>query len=248
MIIRETRDHFIMIEQHNHAKLSEKIMTYWKNNIEGNLSSSVLTAIKLHDYGWKYFDKQPIWNDQTNSPYDFISYPLAPKTVVYTHGINEVERLDKYAALLCSVHYTSFLKNESSIYAKQFVNQEKARQKQIIQRLNDFDKDIFDYHYELLKFADSLSLFLCIHEPGVKQNQFHPFFKQGISVPTIDKTLIPIWQDKETILLDPFPFTSEMKIQIEQKVIAKHEINQKGIIKSYEEAPYERMELKLAKK
>lgn len=238
MIMRETEDHFIMIEQDKHARLSEEIMKDWISN---DLPKSVQTAIALHDYGWKYFDKQPMWNDRMNVPYDFIDFPLAPKLVIYTHGINEVERMDKYAALLCSKHYANFLLQETSPYATQFVNQEKKRQTHLIRQLDDFDKEKFQHHYELLKFADSLSLFLCIHNPTTKKDAFHPFFQNGIRVPTINNNIFPEWNEKETILLHPFPFKSELNLQIEQKVVAKEAIKRNGLVTSYENTPYQKI-------
>lgn len=250
MIIRETKDHFVMIEQDKHAILSEEIMSYWKERISKvtSIPKSVLTAIKLHDYGWKYFDKQPLWDDQKNAPYDFSDFPLAPKTVIYTHGITEVEHVDKYAALLCSKHFTHFLLQEASPYATQFVNQERKRQKRIKHELDHFDNNLFHYHYELLRFADSLSLFLCINEPNATKEEFHHFFRNGIKLPSTNIKLLPEWVEKQTVLLQPFPFQSQVKLQIEQKVIAKEEIKKSGMVKSYEDTPYETIKFVLAPK
>jgi len=254
MIVREETDHFVMIEQDNHAIVSGEIIKYWKQEllVNNTLMDSVIAAITLHDYGWKFFDKQPVWNDQTNTPYDFTNYPLAPKTVIYTHGINEVEKEDAYAALLCSRHYTNFITQESSTYADSFVAQERKRQKEVIQSIKDFDENLFDFHYELLKFTDSLSLFFCINKPGVKKEEFHFFYKNGIALPSIDKgnsqILWPEWKADNTIYMDPFPFETEVTLNIKQKKVAKDLIKKDGIIKSYERTPYEILTLKLSPK
>ncbi|WP_068677398.1 DUF3891 family protein [Oceanobacillus sp. Castelsardo] len=254
MIVREEKDHFIMIEQDNHAIVSGELIKHWKKELllSNTLMNSVNTAITLHDYGWKYFDKQPVWNDQINVPYDFTNYPLAPKTIIYTHGINEVEKEDTYAALLCSTHYTKFIIQESSSYAESFVEQERRRQKKIIQSLNNFDKNLFDFHYELLKFTDSLSLFFCINRPGVKKDEYHFFFKNGIALPSIDKMksqiLWPEWKADNTIYIDPFPYEAEVPLKIKQKRVVKNLIKKNGIVNSYEKTPYEIVDLKLSPK
>lgn len=254
MIVREETDHFIMIEQDNHAIVSGELIKHWKKELllSNTLMDSVVTAITLHDYGWKYFDKQPVWNDQLKAPYDFTSYPLAPKTIIYIHGINEVEKIDTYAALLCSMHYTNFMTQESSLYADSFVAQERKRQQEIIHSMKDFDENLFDFHYELLKFTDSLSLFFCINKPGVKKEEFHFFYKNGIPVPFIDKgnsqIIWPEWKADNTIYMDPFPFETELTIKIMQKKVAKDLITKHGIVKSYENTPCEILDLKLLSK
>jgi hypothetical protein len=253
MIVRQEKDHFVMIEQDNHAIVSGELIKNWKDEllVSNTLMNSVKTAITLHDYGWKYFDKQPVWNDRTHAPYDFTNYPLAPKTIIYTHGINEVEQKDTYAALLCSEHYTRFITHESSPYADVFVEQERRRQKKIMDSLKEFDKNLFDFHYELLKFTDSLSLFFCINKPGVNKEEFHFFYKNGIQLPSKEKgnrqIIWPEWKADDTIYLHPFPFKKEVTLKIKQKRVAKELIKKNGLVKSYENAPYEILALTLSR-
>ncbi|NUJ33107.1 DUF3891 family protein, partial [Pseudoalteromonas sp. 2103] len=79
------------------------------------------------------------------------------------------------------------------------------RQQEIIHSMKDFDVNLFDFHYELLKFTDSLSLFFCINKPGVKKEEFHFFYKNGIPVPFIDKgnsqIIWPEWKADNTIYM-----------------------------------------------
>ncbi|WP_085993568.1 DUF3891 family protein [Oceanobacillus senegalensis] len=255
MIVREEKDHFVMIEQDNHAILSSEIMANWKEDLflGKKKKDSVLFAIKYHDYGWKYFDKQPFWNDRIKAPYTFSDFPLSPKTIVYTHGINEVQKHDRYAALLCSEHYAQFLEDERAVDARRFVQQEKERQKQILLELGEINESLFQFHYGLLKFGDGLSLYLCINEPAVSQENVHSFFQKGIELPThlpsLDETRLSLdWYDKQTVFLDPFPFKTSITIRIPQKRILKKDIHEKGLVSSYEQAPYEEVEIYLKSK
>ncbi|WP_156291573.1 DUF3891 family protein [Oceanobacillus salinisoli] len=252
MIVREHDGHFVMIEQNNHAIISGELMANWKDSLFLGKAhrKSVNYAIKMHDYGWKYFDKQPLWNDQTNKPYTFSDFPISPKTIVYTHGINEIEKNDIYAALLCSEHFSRFIAQESSSHASRFIEEEKERRQRLIASLGELNKRLFNFHYDLLKLGDSLSLYLCLNEPGVTKEDVHFFFRNGIDLPSdIDQlskqVLEPEWKDEHTIVLSPFPFESSVTVRIKQKVVSKTVIRKHGLVHSYENTPYEELELEI---
>lgn len=252
MIIRENKDTFIMIEQHNHAEVSADMMANWdfELNIEFPLTESVHYAIRNHDVGWRNFDKQPFWDDKEKKPYDFNSFPLAAKMIIYQHGINEVEKQDLYAGLLCSVHYSNFLVGVKFDDAKAFVKEEKNRQKRLTHQLGGINKRLFEFHYDLLKFADSLSLFLCLNEPGTKKENHHYFFKNGIRMPkrlSEDNATIE-WKGKDAILLNPFPFKNNFSVELKQKEIPKHEIQQDGLIHTYENTPFQQIPIQILSK
>ncbi|RKQ28804.1 DUF3891 family protein [Oceanobacillus halophilus] len=255
MIVRESKDYFVMIEQDNHAEASKELMTHWKNNLflGSNLRESVEYAIEKHDYGWKQFDKQPFWNDQTEAPYTFSDFPISPKTTIYTYGINEVEKHDLYAALLCSEHYKNFFVNIKSNEATRFIQQERERQKRLILTLGDVNRQYFQFHYGLLKLGDSLSLYLCLNEPGVSKENVHYFFQEGIDLPPhiekINETKLSLeWKDKKTVAITPFPFEDEIKVTIKQKVVYKEAIQANGLLESYENAPYEEIKINVVSK
>ncbi|KAA9026972.1 DUF3891 family protein [Niallia endozanthoxylica] len=246
MIVREQEDTFILIEQDNHGLVSGEIMENWKKSLfhGEDFWQSVQYAIRYHDYGWKSFDKQPFWNDRGQAPYTFSNYPLSPKTVIYTFGINEVEKHDPYAALLCSKHYSRFLLPDSSQTAVAFIEQEKERQQRIIHRLGEVDKDLFSFHYGMLRFGDDISLYLCLNEPGVLKDKEHFFFQKGITLPKQpgqeESSIMTLqWRNRYTVSVNPFPFEGKISIQWKQKVLSKKDIVKNGLIKSYEKQLYE---------
>jgi Protein of unknown function (DUF3891) len=250
MIVREREDKFIMIEQDNHAIMSDELMKNWKESLfhGEELRQSVQYAIRYHDYGWKPFDKEPFWNDRSQAPYTFSDYPLSPKMVIYTFGIHEVEKNDPYAALLCSRHYSRFLLQDPSEEAVAFIKQEKHRQKRLIESFAGLNDDLFNFHYGLLKLGDDLSLYMCLNEPGVPKEKEHFFFRNGITLPMKpgdekQAKMALAWRDQQTISAHPFPFKERITVKIKQKVINKKELLTNGLIKSYEKAPYEEVKL-----
>ncbi|WP_077324184.1 DUF3891 family protein [Virgibacillus siamensis] len=241
MIIREHTNEFIMIEQDDHAHLSGKFLQNWKDNLFNGkqMRESVEKAVHHHDLGWKMLDKQPFWNDAKLAPYTFVDFPLLPKTVFYKHGIEEVIKMDLYAGLLCSRHYTNFLLGDDSQEARQFVRDEQNRQRDIKKSLSFFETELYDLHYGYLQFCDSLSLYVCLNEPGITKANEHPFFQEGIPIAYLQKlfgkeTVQANWTDNNTIKINPFPFAKPFMITIKYKCIAKGTIAEQGLLNSYQ--------------
>lgn len=242
MIVRENEHEFIMIKQHDHALISEQIITEFKDEFLpiDEMKPSVFYAIKMHDVGWKYFDQEPFWNDEKHCPYSFIDFPNVVKTVLYKHGIDEVANENLYAALLCSLHYTAFLEKDSTIESRKFIEHEITRQNTIRKKLEVIE-ELLSFHFQLLKLADNLSLFICLNELGAAEDEIHYFFKQGISLPrdftsSLGDTLHLKWQDQQTIHCGNPLFQKPFTVSIPMKKVAKDEITKQGLMKSYDEA------------
>lgn len=239
MIIREQKNNFVMIRQHDHALISEEMTKKMKKELlpDDDWRRSVFYAIKMHDVGWINFDAEPFWNDEEQSPYSFIDYPNRIKTILYKHGIDEVAKEDLYAGLLCSKHFAHFLIPDSSSEASQFVEQEKSRQQAIQEKLG-VDDEVVAFHFDLLRFADNLSLFLCLNEPG---EETHYFFKKGIRLPErflkpFGKRLHLEWMNNQTIVSSKPLFEESFTLSIPFKKVSKEKVAEQGIRKSYEEA------------
>ncbi|MFC4559565.1 DUF3891 family protein [Virgibacillus kekensis] len=255
MIVREHSSGFIMIEQDHHAHLSGEMAMALRNEFFAGkkLRQSVEYAIHQHDYGWKMLDKQPFWNDKQQAPYTFTDFPVLPKMVFYKHGIDEVEKQDAYAGLLCSRHYTGFLLNDSSKEAKSFVKEEKNRQKQIFEDLEDIDRETYNFHYGLVQLFDNLSLFLCLNEPGASKDNEHPFFREGIplseSLAVIGKDKMDIWwEDVHTVFIGKPLFDTAINLNLRQKYVTKESIAAKGLIESYQVAKTEEKTIEIKAK
>ncbi|MFC4403238.1 DUF3891 family protein [Gracilibacillus xinjiangensis] len=249
MIVRERANEYVMIEQHCHAQISGDIMSQWKEClfIGDSFRNSVELAVYFHDYGWSEFDKRPLWNDREKAPCTFANFPINRKITLYQQGIEAVEKMDLYAALLCSEHYKRFLLNDMSKDAQKFVAKELSRQNRIINSMNEFDQQLFNFHYHFLQFGDNLSLFLCLNEPGSKN---HPFFKKGIPLGSSlvgfkDAFLDIQWKGDNTIMLKNFPFARPLDISYWQKAVKKETIEKDGLIPAYESTPAEEIAIEI---
>ena len=147
MIIREREHEFIMIKQYDHACLAGKIAAQVNKNLfkTTDYLDEVIKAASEHDRGWVGLDETPIWNDEENIPYSFQDYPPELKLAFYKKGIDEIETVSPYAALLCSFHFSSFFPNPNDIPSIQFVSEESKRQMmeggQYLRNISDIIED-----------------------------------------------------------------------------------------------------------
>lgn len=250
MIVREHEKEFILIEQHNHGHLAKDIMSKFSKAMfpEDRWRESILTAIANHDIGWSSFDRQPFWNDEKLAPYRFTDFPLLPKIVLYKQGIDCVETMDPYAAMLCSFHYEQFIENNEEREAKQFVEQEHKRRERLAGQVEGFNHILFEKHYALLQLGDNFSLYCCVNDPGVTKEHEHIFFQNGIPSPSVFPELpsgrIPIhFADEHSIRVEHFPFTEGFSVEYIQRVIRKDTIAEVGLQAVYDQANEERITL-----
>lgn len=252
MIVNESKHHFTLIEQDHHASISTEIIKNWQNTFlnDDPFKDSVLYAIRHHDCGWTYFDKQPFWNDEKLAPFSFIDFPTLPKLILYTDGVNQVEQKDPYAAALCSAHYTSFLKKHSSSEVKNYLHDEKKRRKRIFNSVLNVSSEHFHKHLAILQFADNISLYLCLNEPGISKQDEHSFFKNGIPISQMINQITTNfvqanWVDNQTVTLRGLPNVKPFQVILQRKIIAKEKINQVGLLNSYQNSTYENIVINL---
>jgi len=250
MIIREQDTHIIMIEQDDHAHISEEIIRKWSTLFFENdpHEDAVLYAVRNHDYGWKAFDLQPFWNDQTGLPFDFTTFPHRPKTVLYTKGVDDVQEVNPYAAALCSAHYMTFMERGPKKEVQQYLKKEQHRIDTILASIPGITKETFQTHLAMLQFADNMSLYICVNDPGVSKKDEHAFFKKGIpistTIPSIEHSIVDAyWCDIHTISLKGLPYVHPFQVYIPYKSVEKKSIESIGIMRSYEEAPLEQLEV-----
>src|SRR5690554_1448992 len=126
MIITEMGDYYYFFEQHEHGEISGALCERWDNEyfLGEDLRGSVEFAIKNHDRCWKRLDSEPIYLIEDDKPASFIHYPLEKKIAAYTSGVDEMEKKDKYAAYLISLHYSSFFRGNVVEIGKVFREKE----------------------------------------------------------------------------------------------------------------------------
>lgn len=242
MIIRETPDQFVLIEQHEHGRLSGDIARQLNPmilNEQDPYAAEVIGAVYEHDRGWIALDKVPSWNPESGAPYTFEDYPLAPKLDAYREGLREIEEQSLYAALICSLHYASFTHQAHTPEFKAFLAEEVSRQERLRTRLGLSEQDETVYkHFRLLQLCDDLSLYVCMNEPGAAKDQEHPWFRDGfpnteVLSPDGDRLFSAEWKNIDTVAVHPAAFPVPFAISIRGKAVPKQLIERAGIEKAY---------------
>lgn len=236
MIIRETEREFVMITQHDHARLAGEIASHLEKELFLNdeFLSSALLAIDQHDRGWIALDASPIWNTESRAPYSFMDYPLTPKIDKYQRGIDEVENMNEYAALLCSLHYASFMHIRDSLdeACARFYQHELERQRRITDKLS-VPQEVIQRHFMLLQLCDDISLYVCLNEPGVSKEEEHPWFREGFEATLLGERCEARWINAREIRLTPSLLAKELMTTLEQRYILKQKIETLGFSEAY---------------
>ncbi|WP_245948252.1 DUF3891 family protein [Paenibacillus sambharensis] len=242
MIIRETNHGFILIAQHDHGQLSGQIARHFRPAYIMNqaFTEDVLAAITEHDRSWIALDSVPIWNDKNRAPYSFLDYPLQPKVVLYRYGIDQIEQMNPYAALLCSLHYASFrvFHNTEDEFCLAFYEHETRRQERLRAQLSPLDSRMVESHFRMLQLCDDLSLYVCLNEAGADKKHEHPWYRSGFAgsepfSPDGKGQLSAVWLNQEDIAVTPFPFTANFTASLRYKFVTKELICETGIHEAY---------------
>jgi hypothetical protein len=239
MILYEKEDAFILIAQHDHARISGDLVSAWQSQLfhSEERKDELAYAAYEHDSSWIDLDRIPLWNDAANMPFSFRDFPGNIRFFFYSKGLDHVQKTSDYAALLGSILYTTLAERFRNDDTITFVEREFARQSAIIERLQ-LDVKLLQLHAKALLLCDELSLFVCMEHPGTPRQQYE-WFSNGFPY-WFDRTgqtsLIAEWKDETTIQLNPFPFNHEVETSLSYKEVSKVDISVYGIAEAYQRA------------
>lgn len=173
LIQYRTDDTIRIITQHNHGLLSGNIAHILRDARTGAaLHHRLILAISMHDLAWHHADAPPhaeslSWNEDEGLPHSFMTAPRPPKLIMYTKGIDEIEALDSYAALLVSHHYGAFLggPDQAELDIKDREDRRRARLAAQLGFESPDDPSILE-DFAWLKALDLISIFACQAAPG----------------------------------------------------------------------------------
>jgi len=109
MIVREDGDRLVLVRQTDHALLSGWLAAAWGAPpwTEPRPYDASVAAARLHDLPWAAFDETlPCRPD--GRPYAFHEVARSVTTRLYVRGLDAVEAIEPYAALLASLHFSGF--------------------------------------------------------------------------------------------------------------------------------------------
>lgn len=240
MIIRETEDAFVMTTQDDHGRFSGDVARGFRRELfmDESVLEEVLLAITEHDRAWLRMDDTPIWNDESRTPYTFIDYPVQPKMLMYTKGVDEIEAMSPYAGYLCSLHFASFMKNATEAPLVEFYHSEAERQKRLREQFSFPDEDVVNRQFGLLQLCDDISLYVNMNAPGVPKDQEHPWFKEGFDMSIDGERVKASWASEREIRLHPFLFEQAWSASVKWKYVLKAKIDQQGVAKAFHGAAW----------
>ena len=212
MIVRERPDSFLLFEQHEHALIAGEFALRWKER--PRLFESTFYAIANHDLAWRELDREVLWNEEEDRPYSFVDHPLDLKLPAQRRGIDLVADHDPYAGCLCSMHYSRFLLDSVRPEEVEFREGETERQGRLEERIPGIDLEPLERDFRLLRLCDGLSLSLCLNEPGGEDSPPPWFELEG-------KRFRLVWEDGQTLRLDPNPFSEAFGIGIPYRIIGR---------------------------
>lgn len=249
MICREHDGAFVMVEQHEHGRLSGELAKRFRSEQipEPTRRGEVLWAISNHDRGWIDLDETPLWNDAEGVPYTFIDFPVVPKLTFYSRGLDEIEEETPYGALLCSLHYDRLIEvagiaSQELTEYREREEERRARIRRDLEQSAPIGEAELYYDSRLLQFCDDLSLYLALNEPGSPKSEEHPWWTDGFATSeefgfTDGRRITAAWQGEHALMLDPFPFTDTFEISLKLRRVRKSEVESKGIASAYKDSP-----------
>jgi len=245
MIIREEKEHYLFITQHDHAYIAGEMFSNLKKEFLPNKHyESLKFAIHQHDRAWVIPDSHPLVDDFTGKPYNFLNYPEKLKLQFYKFGIEQVNMANSYAAILCSLHYCSLVKNNTSEDCKVFLEKEKLRQKHLIKKLklSQNEIEILDYQIKILNLCDNIALYVCMTKPNTLKMLEHPMFEEGFDNSDFFnqsgyRGIVPMFiQGKLKVKFNYSPFENHFNVKILYKTVTKSLIREIGLFAAYEQA------------
>ncbi|KGP71425.1 DUF3891 family protein [Pontibacillus yanchengensis] len=251
MIVLKHRNELVLFEQHYHGLASGVMAHKWKdkNFLAPHLREEVEYAVSFHDRGWMPLDQKPLWDQANHQPYSFYNYPMREKMERYHEGVDEVEKKSFYGALLCSMHYCSFFDEKSDDEDSEvFLTKEHTRQEKLKKILGGkVTENSIGFHFTLLQFCDDLSLYCCMNEPGSSKEEEVSWFKNGFrqQFPEAPNGIMPRFENKECVSLDPFPFTEPFELMIPYKTVRMEKVEAIGLEDARREAPLQQRKVKI---
>ena len=205
MIVQVRDDELVLIRQHDHGIASGVFAHEWIG-LDGNGRApfDVVLAAALHDFAWLEVDERPHFDAERRAPLDFERHPTGPKYAFYERGLDAVERISPYSALLGSLHYAAFAMDRG---IPGFLQRESARRERLRAslELGPPHDAVIELDRALVRLFDNLSLFVCLRSPDVR-NQPAWLAPEVVGVDPGGNSFALRWVESTVLAVDPFPF------------------------------------------
>jgi hypothetical protein len=207
------------------AVLSGFFAREWGNELfkRPDLFESFCLAAREHDNGWSEWELAPGIDPKTRIPYTFMSIPTEEHVVLYQRGLERLAKVDRYAALLVSLHCSGlydraratipgysakYVKSTESQLVNEFLQRLKLQQLRlkVDLRTNPATKSLaedksLEKNVGVLEALDRLSLYFCLNSVEGSSIDNVPLHVEHESV---DWELRPLGENG--VSLAPYPF------------------------------------------
>lgn len=229
MIVQIRDDGLTLVRQHDHGLASGAFAHSWIGlGGDERLPLDLVLASAMHDFAWSAADELPRLRPGADLPEDFETYPTDEKYSLYETGLDEVEWISPYSALLGSLHYATFAAERGR---EEFLAREVARRTRIREELHlgPSEDAKIDMHRAFVRLFDNLSLFLCLRSPEVR-NQPAWLAPERIGV-TPDGTPFALqWLDSGRLRVVPFPFAAALDVEIPARRLPQGPFSSNGAL------------------
>ena len=213
MLIQVRQRGLRLIRQPEHARLSAALARAWRGTDGADrrlLPLRLVLATALHDVAWRPLDAEPRFDPSTGRPYAFHDHPLSQKLEAYREGLDRLEAVEPYAALLGSLHYASFLGEED---APAFLEAERKRRARLDVGV---DPAVVEEELAWLQHFDDLSIRLCLTSPGHRPEELPRWLDPDAPVraPGEGADLTLSWSRDGVGSLEPWPFGREVTHEV----------------------------------
>jgi len=216
MVIRETASgEVVLVRQDDHARLSGRLAELWGRppwRVPAPREGVALGA-SLHDLAWAGWDQAAILSGTRPAP--FYGVPRTVTAPMYRRGIDAVERIDSFAGLIASHHYSGLFASywgwepladvtrmapDDRDAVAALLDHERARQVRLRAELTPDDAEL-ERAYKYLQLWDRISLHVC------GQGFAEPW---GTEYPEIEGLRLRLrLEPPDRCLLDPYPLLVE---------------------------------------
>lgn len=225
MIISERGDKLVLVHQDDHGVLAGEYVRHWGNEQFEAPSplEDVYYATRHHDRGWKQADSQPLYDEESKGPRNFLNRATEEHVSFYSGAVDELIEENPYAGLLVSLHWTGLYRKrwgmagwrvdaegEEQQYLNRVVEEAEGRWAEVKRSAwdpaqgsrPDFEQRLW-HNYKLLQCWDILSLYVArrFFETESLTIENVPLSVGGEEV---NLQLKPLGDGRAS--LDPFPF------------------------------------------
>ena len=213
MIVQHANDRLLLITQHDHSRLSGRIMARCTHLVNHPRRGSILLAITEHDNGWVEEDAAPKVDTESGEIVDFVRAPAEIKHAVWPRAVRHLS-MEPWSAALVAQHaiavYERFRSDDA--WKTFFATMEQLRETMLREdggRIEDLHAD-----YAFVRLGDLISLCFCTGWPDEQEYERWHVRRSGSDVivapDLFERERIPLEVPARALMARPYRTGQEL--------------------------------------